>query len=153
MICQNCKATIDDNDKFCPKCGGGLTRLTSVAHDVGSPFTPPTREVQATSGARVVQDRVPIAEGGDKYRGLKVAARGLIRSAAVIRVICYVLAVLSAISVGLWFRHAGLLAFLFGLVAGIGVGVAGLVLWLFMTIFGELMYVIIDVEENLRRRM
>ncbi len=76
----------------------------------------------------------------------------LIKSAAIIKIICYVLAALGALSTMIWMSDKGAVALLLGVAVGIVIATFGWLIWLMSTIHGELMYVTIDIEENLRRR-
>lgn len=153
MLCPNCRAAVDVTDRFCPKCGGGLTGATTRTQAAaGTPVTPPVVQAHAAQGERVQEDRVPLVEGGEKYPGLTTAAEVMIKSADVVRFICYVLAGLAFISMLMWFRDSWALGFLIGAIAAGVVALIGWLIWLGLTVWGELMYVVMDVEENLRRR-
>lgn len=152
MICQHCKSSVDDSDKFCPKCGGTLTQPSSDLRGLGVAASPPVMDATAVAGARVAQDRIVLPESGTKYRGLKLAADLMIKGAAVMRIVCYVLACLGTVSTLMLLRGTGALGLVVAVGVGIGIAAFGWFGWLFATIHGELMYVVIDVEENLRRR-
>jgi hypothetical protein len=153
MLCPNCRATVDTSDRFCSKCGGGLTGSTARTQAAaGVPVTPQVVQAQATQGMRAQEDFVPLAEAGNKYVGLTTAAELMIKSADIVRLICYVLAGLTFISMLMWLRVSLAMGFLIGAIAAGVIALVGWLMWLWLTVWGELMYVVMDVEENLRRR-
>ncbi|MGC8862177.1 MAG: hypothetical protein ACP5R5_05295 [Armatimonadota bacterium] len=76
----------------------------------------------------------------------------MIKHAAILRIVFYVLAGLGSLSALILMQDRGALAFVLAVMAGIATAILGWLTWLLLTILGELMYVVIDVEENLRRR-
>ncbi|MGB9618817.1 MAG: hypothetical protein ACPL7K_00225 [Armatimonadota bacterium] len=152
MICQHCRSAVGDKDRFCPKCGGALTRPGTDVIGLGVPAMPPTVDAPSHRGPRVEPLRSPVPEGGTKYRGLKLAADLMIKHAAILRIVFYVLAGLGSLSALILMQDRGALAFVLAVMAGIATAILGWLTWLLLTILGELMYVVIDVEENLRRR-
>jgi len=160
MLCPNCQATVEEGDRFCPKCGGGLTVMTARTQAAaGTPVSPQVVEARTSQGARVGKQRVPIAEGGRKYAGLVTAAQLMIKTASVIRIISYIISALTFIYILIfvrqlsWLRYPAVFGFLGGLIVGSFIALMGWWQWLVLTVSGELMYIIIDIEENLRRRL
>ena len=135
MICPNCKATVR------PQAAAGY------------PASPQVFDARAQQGARVAEMRVPIAEGGRKYVGLTTAARMLIRYASLVRILSIIVSLLVVVSTMLTLSNSDAppAAYLFAGVWGIAIALFGWMLSLMLTIFGELMYVVVDIEENLRR--
>ncbi|MCS6861788.1 MAG: hypothetical protein NZT92_15900 [Abditibacteriales bacterium] len=128
----------------------GVTAGTQAA--AGTPVTPPVVQAPATQGRRVQEDLVPLVESGKKYVGLTTAADLMIQSADLMRFVCYVLAGLAFVSMLMWLRESLALGFLIGMLAAGVIALIGWLMWLWLTVWGELMYVVMDVEENLRRR-
>jgi hypothetical protein len=147
MYCPHCKSAIDDDDLFCPKCG-----KDSRAHPGAPPLPPPSVVVDTQAGARVAATRVPQAESGRKYPGLTAAADLLINTGSTLKTLCYVLAVLALGSMLAYNPRNPLFGIVIGLFAAGVVAITGWLLWLSCTVVGELIYLIIDVEADLRRR-
>jgi len=137
-------------DRFCPKCGTDVTapppRLSGSAQGTV------LREVEVKAVGGETSGRAPLLAGGRRYASLTRTAERMIRSAGILRPASLVTAVMGGLAVALWLHETPLIAILVGGVVGVGIVVAGWVLYLLQTLIGELMYVVMDIEESLRRR-
>jgi hypothetical protein len=152
LYCPKCKAGMNAQDRFCPKCGTDVTAPHARTPETDVPTQHRQAEVDAVGGHRAGLARVPILAGGRKYPGLIRAAELMIRSTAIIRPLTLITAVLGGLSVASWLRENPSIGILAGVAVGIAITLLGWIVCLAQTVVGELMYVVMDVEESLRKR-
>jgi hypothetical protein len=152
LYCPKCKAGMNAQDRFCPKCGTDVTAPHARTQEADVPTPPRQAEVDAAGGHRAGLARVPILAGGRKYPGLMRAAELMIRSTAIIRPLTLITAILGGLSVASWLRDIPTISIPAGVAVGIAITLLGWVVCLAQTVVGELMYVVMDVEESLRKR-
>ncbi|GEM_PF-6777249 len=150
MYCPGCKAAVAEQDRFCPKCGMDMT-MPMVRPT--APLAPPPAVATTPQTPRATVSRLPLADGGTKYAGLNSAAKLLIRGGAVLRILAFVVGGLTAISIYMRMQETPNLGIVLGLLAGGVIAIIGWSVSLLQTVVGELMYVIVDVEEAIRRRV
>ena len=115
---------------------------------------PPTDTVSPTSVRREELGRTSLQAIGTRYPGLAASSSLLIRSGALMFWTCLVLGVLlyvSAIVRTVVLGQGVLLGLLEGLVLGGLVVLMGRMLQLLMAVVGELVLVVVDVEDSIRR--
>jgi len=174
MYCPACKAVVGDTDAFCSKCGAGVTLATrgqsAQGRQGGAGVTPATggQSAQGPQGAAGVTP----ATGGRwvsgpqsaKYPQLSRYAANLINHAEMLRVVAGVLSVFGGILalVGIFATLRPLMgndstsAAVIACVVSAGVSFIAWIWWerwaLLVGVLGELLYLLMDMEENTRLR-
>lgn len=154
MFCPSCRAAVEDDDAFCPKCGAGVTYQTrNMSAGAAAPGSL-TVGLDHQAPPRPEAPRVPIVEGGTKYPGLVRVAELSIRGGEVLGVLTLILSVLATVSylVANLGTTSGIYTLLVAACIGISIYVFGRLASLGMIVQGELIHLAIDVEEDLRRR-
>lgn len=154
MRCPNpkCGAQLLEGDQHCPLCG------TPVEGEGAGDRTPPQdQEMIVASDQRRVGEGVtagtPTAEEGDSYPALRQKAHLSVAVGSTIRwlltglgIVLFVLCVVGGATSG---------RLLLGLIAGtilLAAGaIGGWLLWLRLAVYGEMIYLVLDVEETFRR--
>jgi hypothetical protein len=154
MFCPTCRAAVDDDDVFCPKCGAGVTLKTRNQQAAGASALSLTLSPEHQAGSRAQRSRAPVMEGGTKYPGLSRVAAVSIRGGAMFRIVSYILSALAAASYIMWFypQAPGPLPVMVGALIGVVILAFGQIVSLTMAVQGELIHLVIDIEEDLRRR-
>jgi hypothetical protein len=154
MRCPNlkCGAQLLEGDRHCPLCG------TPVAGD-GSDSAgqaPGSEMIVASDQRRVgsgIAEGAPTAEEGDSYPALRQKAHLSVAAGSTLRwlltglgVVLFVLCVVRGLTYG---------SLLTGLIVGVVLLAAGAIggwlLWLRLAVYGEMIYLVLDLEETFRR--
>ena len=154
MRCPNpkCGAQLLEGDKHCPLCG---TAVTGEAP--GQPRSElPSEMVVAGDQRRVgrgLLDGTATAEQGDSYPALRQKAHLSVAAGSTLRWLLTGLGiVLFLLCVGVGITSG---EFLTGLIAGVVLlaagGIGGWLLWLRLAVYGEMIYLVLDVEETFRQ--
>ncbi len=141
-----CQAAIRPQDRHCPRCGRPLSLAPS-------PALPPSASAQFHVTPSSLPT-VPVAETGEAYPALRQRAQVSIVAAGVLRwvflglgAILFVLSSVSGYKLGVLWLGLGV-GFVF-LIAG---GVIGYLLWLRYAVFGEMIYLVLDLAAIFRRK-
>jgi len=149
---RNCGAQLLETDRHCPLCG------TAVASATTESAVPEQQvEVVAASDQRRVgaggAGREALAEEGDSYPALRQKAHLSVAAGSTLRwlltglgVALFVLCVAGGAMSG-----ALLLGFIIGLIFLAAGAIGGWLLWLRLAVYGEMIYLVLDVEETFRR--
>jgi hypothetical protein len=172
LTCPKCKAVLNARDRFCPKCGADIAvplppapgavlpnaprqvdaGLPNAQRQVDAGLPNAQRQVDAVGANRTGAARASVLAGGRKYAGLTRAAEMMIRTAGIVRLTFQLVAILAGFTVVLWLKETPAICVLAGLTVGMAVALGGWVVYLAQTVVGELMYVVMDVEESLGRQ-
>ena len=141
-----CLAPVRPTDRHCPRCGRALDSAIV-------PPAPPT----ARADFHVTPDslpRTPVADGGEAYPALRQRAHLSIAVAGMLRwVFLGIGVVLFALSTVMGYMQGALwFGLLFGLVLLAVGGVIGWLLWLRYAVFGEMIYLVLDLAAVFRRK-
>lgn len=154
MRCPNlkCGAQLLEGDQHCPLCGTSVkgSGLRTAEPQQDAELIAESDQRRVGSG---ITDGTPTAEQGDSYPALRQKAHLSVAAGSTLRWLLtglgVVLFVLCAV-VGL--TSGGLLT---GLIVGVVLLAAGTIggwlLWLRLAVYGEMIYLVLDVEETFRR--
>ncbi len=149
---QKCGATLLEEDRHCPLCG------TPVEGDgaAASEEQPETEMVVASDQRRVGEgtvDGTPTAEEGDSYPALRQKAHLSVAAGSTLRwlltalgIVLFVLCLVAGMTAGRL-----ILGLIIGVVLLAGGAIGGWLLWLRLAVYGEMIYLVLDVEETFRR--
>ncbi|NLE73704.1 MAG: zinc ribbon domain-containing protein [Actinobacteria bacterium] len=151
MRCPNpqCNAELEPSDRFCPQCGTSMPAIPTPTSGSARAAMPPT---QAPADRRLTAHSVlrrTIEHEGQAYPALLTQASLLVRTGAVLKWILIALGVVYCIYWIAWGVHGGSIGL--GLLLGIGCLAANALLawllWLGLTVGGELLYLWLDVTK------
>jgi len=146
MRCSNpeCGATVEPGDRFCPLCGTELSASAPAPVEQYAQQPRPTAVAPRISEAAV--PRRPVAARDEAYPALRHFSALMIKTGAALKWIFLAVGSLSLVhSIYIALTGQGFQAVLTGLMTfGIYV-VIGWLLWLFLALHGEIVYLILDV--------
>ena len=154
MRCPNpkCNAQLLEIDRHCPMCGTAVVPEPAAAQ----PESALPRTVVAGRQRRVGQEAAhaePVTEEGETYPALRQKAHLSVAGASALRwvltgfgVVLFVLCIVSGAMAGNLVT-----GFILGLVLLAAGCIGGWLLWLRLAVYGEMIYLILDVEETFRR--
>lgn len=154
MRCPNpdCNAQLLEIDRHCPMCG------TAVVPDAAPPPDEAAAARTVTAGRQrrvgeAAARTAPVTEEGESYPALRQKAHVSVAGGSVLRwlltglgLVLFILCVVSGAMVGN--LVTGLICGMLFLAAG---AIGGWLLWIRLAVYGEMIYLILDVEETFRR--
>jgi len=154
MRCPNlkCGAQLLEGDRHCPLCG---TPVEGDGSDTAGQ-APDSEMIVASDQRRVgsgVTEGTPTPEQGDSYPALRQKAHLTVAGGSTLRWLLTGLGVvLCVLCVARGLTYGSLLT---GLIVGVVLLAAGAIggwlLWLRLAVYGEMIYLVLDLEETFRR--
>lgn len=149
---RNCGAQLLENDRHCPLCG---TPVNTSPVESAAPQQ--QLEAVAVSDQRRVgpgaAGQQALAEEGESYPALRQKAHLSVATGSILRWLLTGLGVLLLVLCVTLGAKSGslLLGFIVGLILLAAGAIGGWLLWLRLAVYGEMIYLVLDVEETFRR--